>query len=74
MTSATIAAAAVNAAVSMKKLEAPDGEAKTYIVKDAARKVFTLPQHTSHTFAVLLYTHAHTHIRTVCAGSNDVRR
>lgn len=39
VTSATIAAAAVNAAVSMKKLEAPDGEAKTYIVKDAARKV-----------------------------------
>ena len=38
VTSATIAAAAVNAAVSMKKLEAPDGEAKTYIVKDAARK------------------------------------
>merc|ERR1719183_1943499 len=37
-TTATIAAAAVNAAVSMKKLEAPDGEAKTYIVKDAARK------------------------------------
>ena len=38
MTSATIAAAAVNAAVSMKKLEAPDGGAKTYIVKDAARQ------------------------------------
>jgi len=37
-TTATIAAAAVNAAVSMKKLEAPDGEAKTYIVKDAARQ------------------------------------
>ena len=37
-TSATIAAAAVNAAVSMKQLEAPDGAAKTYIVKDAARQ------------------------------------
>jgi len=38
MTSATIAAAAVNAAVSMKTLEAPDSGAKTYIVKDAARQ------------------------------------
>jgi predicted unusual protein kinase regulating ubiquinone biosynthesis (AarF/ABC1/UbiB family) len=38
VTSATIAAAAVNAAVSMKKLEAPDGAAKTYIVKDLARQ------------------------------------
>jgi aarF domain-containing kinase len=35
---ATIAAAAVSAAVSMKKLEAPDDGAKTYIVKDAARQ------------------------------------
>jgi predicted unusual protein kinase regulating ubiquinone biosynthesis (AarF/ABC1/UbiB family) len=38
VTTASIAAAAVNAAVSMKKLEAPDDEAKTYIVKDKARQ------------------------------------
>jgi predicted unusual protein kinase regulating ubiquinone biosynthesis (AarF/ABC1/UbiB family) len=35
---ATIAAAAVSAAVSMKKLEAPDDGGKTYIVKDEARQ------------------------------------
>lgn len=38
VTSASIAAAAVNAAVSMKQLDAPDDDAKTYIVKDAARR------------------------------------